>query len=137
MKRFLRLFLGILLMVMLTSCINSDTKVVEFLNGKSMEPTISLGDVVVVRECNIYDVKIGDIILYYPDPKISVSGASIISRVIEIKETENGIELITKGDNNALPNLPVTENQLYGVVIEVKNKSILEKDTENYTYQQI
>ena len=60
----------------------------------SMEPTIMTGDIVIIKECNVQDLKKEDIIAFR-------SGSSVIThRIIDIK-TENGQNFfVTKGDNN-------------------------------------
>ena len=60
----------------------------------SMEPTLNIGDVILVKDIEENDIKENDIISYR-------EGQSIVThRVIEIEETENGKKFITKGDNN-------------------------------------
>ena len=60
----------------------------------SMEPNLNIGDIVVVKKCNENEIDKNDIISYR-------YGESIIThRIVEIIETENGREYITKGDNN-------------------------------------
>lgn len=60
----------------------------------SMEPDLKVSDVAIVKKCDQNDLKENDIISFH-------SGQSIIThRIIQIMETENGVEYITKGDNN-------------------------------------
>ncbi|MFQ5815257.1 MAG: signal peptidase I [Candidatus Hydrothermarchaeaceae archaeon] len=61
----------------------------------SMEPTFYRGDLVVVNGIYAEDIEVGDIIVY-DNP---YRGIPVVHRVIEIKETEDGLEFYTKGDN--------------------------------------
>lgn len=65
----------------------------------SMEPAISPGDVVIVNEVKPEAIDQGDVITFRR------SGESIPTthRVIEVKETDGGVQFVTKGDNNEAP----------------------------------
>ncbi len=70
--------------------------------SRSMEPTLNVGDLVVIKGVSIDEVKVGDIIVYYnPFSRILV-----VHRVIDIQEDDGRILLYTKGDNNATNPLP-------------------------------
>ncbi len=58
----------------------------------SMEPTINIGDVVVIKDTE--NIKVNDIISF------KMNGSVITHRVQEITTDEHGIKLITKGDAN-------------------------------------
>ena len=77
----------------------------------SMEPTISTGDYVIVKQEEIPNLKTGDIVAYYTkDPQIY--GSLVIHRIYEI--TEDG-KYITKGDANPVADaLLVEPNQVLG-----------------------
>lgn len=76
--------------------------------GTSMEPTLQSGDLVVVmKRVSLDDIAVGDIIVYRR------GGALIIHRVIRV---EDGA-LITKGDNNWLPDPPVRFQAVVGKVL--------------------
>ena len=94
--------------------------------SRSMEPTLNVGDLVVIKGVSIDEVKVGDIIVYY-NP---LSRILVVHRVIDIQEDDGRILLYTKGDNNATNPLPdqnpenpiappVTENLLRGKVVLV------------------
>lgn len=78
----------------------------------SMEPSLNIGDIVVIKKCSEQDVKVDDIISFR-------EGQTVIThRVIEINETENGKEYITKGDNNnTKDSIPVKFSNIEGVYI--------------------
>lgn len=63
----------------------------------SMEPAINVGDVVAVQRVDPYDVEVGDVVAFqHPE---GTTTTPIVHRVMEIRETEEGLELQTKGDN--------------------------------------
>lgn len=85
--------------------IGIDTR--EILSG-SMEPILSGGDVVYIKEANIEDIKIGDIVAY------KLEDSTIVHRVIS--RTTDG--LITKGDAVSQEDgATVTSDMLEGIVI--------------------
>ena len=78
--------------------------------GSSMEPNIKPGDVIIVKEVDIDDVEVGDIVTY------NRGSMKITHRVIERRMSNgNVISLITKGDATEGPDLsPVFEEELMG-----------------------
>lgn len=83
----------------------------------SMEPYIMTGDLIVFKECNFNDVKVGDYIVFtagdgFPS---ALKGQSIVHAVIEI----NGGEITTQGKNTVTNPNPdsdkVTAENLLGV----------------------
>jgi len=96
----------------------------------SMEPVFYRGDIVIVeksdffglQEFNPLDVKKRDIIIYnanwFPEP--------VIHRIIDIKEDENGVYYITKGDNNPAPDPEkVRPSQVTARVIKIDNHLLI------------
>lgn len=71
----------------------------------SMEDTLSVNDVIIVRESDSYDVK--DIVVY-DDGK-----ALIVHRIIE----KDGDMITTKGDANTTPDEPVNISSVKGKVV--------------------
>lgn len=81
----------------------------------SMEPTIPIGSIIIVKNTAAGDVKVGDIITFYsPDPLIR--NVPNTHRVTAIGE-ENGTPVFTtKGDAGSLEDpYPVLGNRLIGV----------------------
>ena len=83
----------------------------------SMEPYIMTGDLIVFKECNFNDVKVGDYIVFtagdgFPS---ELKGQSIVHAVIEIK----GGEITTQGKNTVTNPNPdsdkVTAENLLGI----------------------
>ena len=78
----------------------------------SMEPTINVGDVVIVKKCGSNDIEINDIIEY------TRKDYSVIHRVIDKYQKDGTFYFITKGDNNnGADSDPVSEEMLKGKVI--------------------
>ena len=75
----------------------------------SMENTLMVGDVVVIKECKHDDIEIGDIIQYQKD------NFTVIHRVISKYYEDGECYFITKGDNNKSEDfLPVSAKQVLG-----------------------
>lgn len=73
----------------------------------SMEKTLMVGDIAILKKCTANDLEVGDIVQYQKE------NFTVIHRVIS-KYTEKGkIYFITKGDNNKDPDKdPVEESQI-------------------------
>lgn len=88
------------------------TKVAGFsvlrVDSGSMEPSISVGDILIIKECGNYEVN--DVVTYNVDNDYLVT-----HRIIEKKEDNN---FVTKGDNNnTKDNDKVTRENIEGKVI--------------------
>jgi len=82
--------------------------------GQSMEPLLQTGDIVIVYKVDEGDLRLGDIVVYKKS-----DGSLIIHRIIDIYETSSAIVIITKGDNNAFPDPPITADQVIGKVLSI------------------
>lgn len=80
--------------------------------SNSMAPKIYKGDIVIIKDTDVKEVKKGDIIRY------KMEGYYVVHRVVMISENVNGDRVfITKGDNNNDIDLyPVKESQYAGTV---------------------
>lgn len=88
----------------------------------SMKPKYVIGDVLLSKETNPADVKVGDDITYLGN-KGDVLGKVVTHQVIGINKDENGKYIYrSKGLANLVEDPMVSEDQLYGVVVY---KSIL------------
>ena len=77
----------------------------------SMEPAISVGDLVYVRQTEPENVEENDVIAFCA---AEASGAIILHRVVENRTVDG--TFITKGDANLQPDLsPVSYNRLLGI----------------------
>ena len=74
----------------------------------SMEPNISIGDIAIIKKCNINDIKVGDIIEYKKD------NISVVHRVIAIVQENENFYITAKGDNNESIDKQILEDQLLG-----------------------
>lgn len=114
MKFILALILSILLSFLLYyKMVNSElvTKIFGFsvlrVESGSMEDTLSIGDIIIIKEC--VDYRIGDIVTYNVNDEYLVT-----HRIIE---KENG-QFVTKGDNNnTKDNVKVTKDNIEGKII--------------------
>lgn len=88
--------------------------------GKSMEPTLQTGDLVLVVKVSPENIRVGDVIVYKkPD------GTFIIHRVIKIKNVDNQFYYVTQGDNNPIPDGPgIPYGNVIGKVVSVGNAPI-------------
>lgn len=77
----------------------------------SMEPTINVNDIIVIKDCEFDELEVGDIIVFY-NP---IENKNISHRIYNILE-DNSIE--TKGDNprNSVDSFKVTEEYYLGKV---------------------
>jgi len=79
--------------------------------GRSMEPAIDLGDIVIVNEISTNTIHEGDIIQFKDDHD------TIIHRVLEVRPDKGSRIFITKGDSNKTPDSrPVYPDQIMGKV---------------------
>lgn len=100
--------------------------------SNSMNPTLKINDIIVVKKVPISDIKIGDIIVFKSplDPDIP-----IVHRVVDIIEGPGGSKMIiTKGDNNPAPDpWTISEDQILGKVIYVIPKiGVIPKTLNTY-----
>lgn len=64
------------------------------INTNSMEPTIKVGDIVIIKKNKPEMLNQGDVITF------TQNGEVITHRITKIEESENNTRYITKGDNN-------------------------------------
>ncbi|MBQ9486035.1 MAG: signal peptidase I [Clostridia bacterium] len=80
----------------------------------SMEPEIKVGELLVVKDADISDVKVGDYAVFtsLSEP---IKGERVVHEVIAIDTDENGLYLTTKGINNPTQDAePVRESNFIG-----------------------
>ncbi|MCH8869333.1 MAG: signal peptidase I [Chloroflexi bacterium] len=85
-------------------------------NGESMEPALSSGDIVLLKGTRFSEIDIGDIIAYkVPEAAEAASGPTTILHRVQKTAARNGQRvLITKGDNSSTDPWPVTASQVEG-----------------------
>lgn len=78
----------------------------------SMEDTIKVNDIIIVKDVDFSDIKVGDIIVYY-NYEYNIN---VVHRVVNINSDGS---LITKGDNNNdVDAIQTTENNYVGKVVK-------------------
>jgi len=107
--------LGVLLLWAILILALGTTQPFYVVEGESMEPTLSDGDLVMVKKVDPEEVEVGDIIVFYEPGSHSTI---IIHRVVYRVEQGGHVFFKTKGDNNRDPD-PwfVSEKDLIGVVV--------------------
>ncbi len=107
--------------VVIILIILSLTKTLMFavVEGKSMEPILQTGDLVVIVKESPKALRTGNVIVYErPD------GEFIIHRVIKIVRLGNNLVVVPKGDNNPVPDGEVPSSWIIGEVLEINNDVI-------------
>jgi len=83
-------------------------------SSESMLPTLEVGDIILVKECEITDLKVEDIVTYN-GTKGNMAGKIITHRVVEAPYEKNGKTfVITCGDANDLNDPKVGAEQIIG-----------------------
>lgn len=78
---------------------------ISFVRTGSMDPTLSVNDLVIVKEADNY--KVGDIVVYQDE------NMPVIHRIISI----DGEKVITQGDNNNKPDDPISIENIKGKMV--------------------
>lgn len=77
-----------------------------------MQPVLNIDDVIIVKECDIRELKKNDIITFTKEER------TISHRIVKIIEKEKDRVFITQGDNNDITDDGfVTDDQIFGKVI--------------------
>ena len=74
----------------------------------SMAPTFYAGDMIVIRECEPSDLRVGDVITFHTI--INNEYALNTHRIAEIRENGESRSYVTKGDNNVVEDTHVISN---------------------------
>lgn len=78
----------------------------------SMEPTLEINDVVIVKKCPINELKEGDIITFLQEDRI------ISHRILKITNDKGELKFKTKGDNNEIADKDeVDSDKIFGKVL--------------------
>lgn len=86
---------------------------------ESMEPELPVGSIIISKKTDIEDIEVGDIISFHSRESY-MAGQIVTHRVVEIKEIEGEICLVTRGDsNNSVDGYYVTGENLVGKIIYV------------------
>ena len=83
----------------------------------SMIPVYEVGDILISKEIEAKDIKVGDDIVYRGE-KGSFKGKTVTHRVKSIEEQEDGnYKIITQGVANTLEDPEINQTQVYGKVV--------------------
>lgn len=82
--------------------------------GKSMEPLLQTGDLVLVVKTSPNDIHVGDIVVYKRP-----GGELVIHRVLKIDKAGNEYLYFIKGDNNPLPDGDIPYSWILGKVVGI------------------
>ncbi len=98
----------------------------------SMEPEYNIGDVLISKEVDSKDIKVGDDVSYLGKSG-TFTGKVVTHRVIEIdRDKDNKLVFHTKGLANPAEDPLVYEDQIYGVVVyQAKVLSLIYKCVSN------
>lgn len=101
----------------------------------SMIPKYQVGDVLISKEVDPQDIKVGDDIVYN-GKEGSFNGKVVTHQVISIEKQDNNYKIITKGIANTAQDPEITQDQVMGKIIyKVKLLSLFEKAaTNNYIF---
>ena len=78
-------------------------------SSNSMQPILEKGDLILIKGVKKGDIKTGDIVVY------KIDEGFIIHRVIKLQDRV----LITKGDANTYPDLPVKYDKVVGETVNI------------------
>ena len=82
----------------------------------SMEPTISVGALLICDDTAIEDIRINDIVCFQSNMSV-IKGSVVTHRVVDIKDHDGVLRLTTRGDANVVADaLYVTSSNLIGRV---------------------
>jgi signal peptidase len=80
-------------------------------SGVSMEPALWAGDIVVTKPVEPGAIRVGDIIRFRGEEAI------ILHRVVEVHQTDAGLEFVTRGDANNVDDAPISAAQIEGKLL--------------------
>ena len=97
----------------------------------SMEPKYEVGDILISKEINQSDIKVGDDIVYR-GKEGSFNGKVVTHQVVSIRDEEGNKKIITKGIANTEEDPEIDGTQVYGKVIyKVQTLSFISQIIKN------
>lgn len=83
----------------------------------SMQPALKVGEVIIVADCRVEDIRSGDIITYKALSG-TMAGELVTHRVVQAPYERNGeMYLRTKGDSNDTDDGDIKSSQVYGKLV--------------------
>ena len=99
----------------------------------SMVPKYEVGDVLISKEIDPSEIKVGDDIVY-KGKEGSFNGKVVTHRVISIEEQGGEYHIITQGIANEQADPEITDEQVYGKIIyKVKTLSFISSCTSSFS----
>jgi|AntRauTorcE11897_2_1112592.scaffolds.fasta_scaffold00001_510 signal peptidase len=81
----------------------------------SMEPTLNVGDAILIKDVDANNIQVDDIVTYKSTEGV-LSGNYVTHRVVEINEENGQLIFTTKGDaNNSIDTEIITADKIHGV----------------------
>lgn len=71
-----------------------------YVPSRSMEPTLRVGDLVVIEGVKPQEISLGDILVFYVPGHYGEDSYRIVHRVVSIVQVDGALGFETKGDNN-------------------------------------
>lgn len=97
----------------------------------SMEPKYEVGDILISKEIDQNDIKVGDDIVYR-GKEGSFNGKVVTHQVVSIRDEEGNKKIITKGIANTEEDPEIDSTQVYGKVIyKVQTLSFISQIIKN------
>lgn len=97
----------------------------------SMEPKYEVGDILISKEIDQNDIKVGDDIVYR-GKEGSFNGKVVTHQVVSIRDEEENKKIITKGIANTEEDPEIDSTQVYGKVIyKVQTLSFISQIIKN------
>ena len=88
--------------------------------GRSMQPLINEGDILLFQGVPAEEIKVGDIILFEVPPEMMDLLPSLIThRVTDVIQDHRGIHFRTKGDNALPDTYEVPSDKVFGVNVAI------------------
>ena len=84
----------------------------------SMIPVYNVNDVLMIKEVNADELKVGDDVTYLGN-RLDVNGRIVTHRIIKVTEEHGNKKYVTKGINSEVEDPVITESQIYGKVIGI------------------
>lgn len=114
----------------LTDELLSSQKIVRLiLGGNSMYPHLRNKDYVTITKTSFNQLKIGDIIVFKAKFKY------VAHRIIKIRKTDEGMQILPKGDSCKKPDNPILQDKYIGKIISFeRNGRKINFETKMYKY---
>ena len=82
----------------------------------SMEPEINVGDVIISKSYEGEELSVGQVITFH-GRKGDLAGKIVTHKIVKIEETENGIEITTRGIANSKDDPAITQDDVISVMV--------------------